>query len=267
MRRRECEGAIFELCENTTRPSPRQRSHPRLDSYEVLHSDGAQADGQIVRLNLHDTAGPEKRRDHQPASALPLPAPPRLVPRTFRRRHTIQQYNRGTEFPARLPDGQQQAHQNPGSSPSPTSGGAAPRPSPSLHSTSPVACAAQAHRLAQTAVCANVNTPLHAASSPLPLEALMDTPQCRNSGPRHQSKFMPKKTFRAAHTPPLVDNAPQYAARSPLHAEKAPQYGRNVEMPGLGIRRLIMDAERNGTVRSRLKKSRPYGPFLRKSRL
>ena len=58
----------------------------------------------------------------------------------------------------RTTDPQLHARQDAGRSPSPPLGGAAPRPSPSLRSTSPVACAAQAHRLPQPAVCANVNT-------------------------------------------------------------------------------------------------------------
>ena len=94
----------------------------------------------------------------QPASALPLPVPPRLVPHTLRRRHTIQQYKRGAVLPTKPTDDQLHARQDAGRSPSPPLGGAAPRPSPSLRSTSPVACAAQAHRLPQPAVCANVNT-------------------------------------------------------------------------------------------------------------
>jgi len=64
---------MFKLCKNTTRPSPRQRSHSRLDPSEVLRSDGAtagacpaddQAGGQTRRLHLHDAAGPARRRDH-----------------------------------------------------------------------------------------------------------------------------------------------------------------------------------------------------------
>ena len=56
-------------------------------------------------LSLGPFRGPALRRNysrrpnHQPASALPPPAPLRLVPRTLRRRHTIQQYKRGAVLP------------------------------------------------------------------------------------------------------------------------------------------------------------------------
>ena len=104
---------MLELCENTTRPSPRQRSHPRLDSYEVLHSDGAQAGGQTSRLNLHDAA-----RHSQDAGRSPSPTPggPALHPRprfarprpllgppnrTHRRRHRCESTTRRNMPPAR----------------------------------------------------------------------------------------------------------------------------------------------------------------------
>ena len=47
---------MLELCENTTRSSPRQRSHSRLDPSEVLPSDAAGSDV--------DAARPARRRDH-----------------------------------------------------------------------------------------------------------------------------------------------------------------------------------------------------------
>ena len=174
---------MFELCENTTRPSPRQRSHPRLDSYEVLHSDGAQAGGQTSRLNLHDAARPERRRQ-------------------------IAQPNTGRPCAS---------------------------PSPSLRSTSASAWAAQPRRLPVAAVCANVNTPPYAARLPLPLEALMDFPQCRNLGPCHQCKFTPKK-LSAPHTHTAPWRRPRrnilkYYARSPQHAANSPLRCRIVDMP------------------------------------
>ena len=110
--RRNCEGAMLELCENTTRPSPRQRSHPRLDSYEVLHSDGAQTGGQTSRLNLHDAARPERRRQiAQPNTGRPCASPsPSLRStsasawppnRTHRRRHRCESTTRRNMPPAR----------------------------------------------------------------------------------------------------------------------------------------------------------------------
>lgn len=68
------------------------------------------------------------------------------------------------------------------------------------------------------------NTPLYATRLPPPLEALMDFPICRNLGSCHQSKFIRKKTFRAAHTPPLVGKTPRYSAISPLHTAKSPPF-------------------------------------------
>ena len=75
------------------------------------------------------------------------PAPP-YHPAVRTRRHVTH----------RTTDPQLHARQDAGRSPSPPLGGAAPRPSPSLRSTSPVACAAQAHSLPAAAVCANVST-------------------------------------------------------------------------------------------------------------
>ena len=227
---------MLELCENTTRPLPRQRSHPRLDSYEVLHSDGAQAGGQTSRLNLHDAAGPATRRDDHditttrrtarlrrtPAGASTArsshaPAPPYHPAVQTRRRVAGMTPGRPATGP---PERQQIAW--------PNTGRPCASPSPSLRSTSASAWAAQARRLPVAAVCANVNTPPYAARLPLPLEALMDFPQCRNLGPCHQCKFTPKKLFAPhTHTAPWRRprrNISKYYARSPQHAANSPRY-------------------------------------------
>ena len=148
-RRRDCEGAIFELCENTTRPLPRQRSHPRLNSYEALHSDGstagarptdAQAGGQTSRLNLHDATGPATRRDDHVITTTRRTAS-QLPPYPCRRLHgsslarsgaaiPIQQTKRDAVSPTRLPDSQLQTRQDAGRSPGPTPGGPALHPRP-----------------------------------------------------------------------------------------------------------------------------------------
>ena len=214
--------------QNTTRPSPRQRSHSRLDPSEVLHSDGAtagarstdsSAGGQTRRLHLHDAAGPSRRPDHhdkttsrRTASQLRLtpagastarsshaPAPPYHPAMQTRHRVT----HRTPGQPAADTPRRRQIAQ-------PHTGRPCASPSPSLHSTSASAWAAQARRL------------------PLPLEPLMDTPQCRNSGPRHQSKFTLKKTFRAAHTPPLGDDHAEISRNITLDRRNMPQTRRDM---------------------------------------
>ena len=195
---------MFEFCESTTRPSARRRSHPRLDSSEVLHSDGAQAGGQTNRLHLHDAAGPPRAVPPAGLRVTPagastarpshVPAPPYQLAVQTRHRivgMTPERPTAGTSEHRRIAQ--------------PNTGRPCASPSPSLHSTSASAWAAQAHAPAASSA-RDDPTPQHAASLPLPPEALIRFPQCRNLGPRHQSKFTLRKNFRAAHTPPLADD-------------------------------------------------------------
>ena len=232
---------------------------------QTLPIAGGQPPHPPGHLNLHDAAGPARRRDDhdKPPHAVPpasfrvtpagastarsshAPAPP-YHPAVRTRRHVTH----------RTTDPQLHARQDAGRSPSPPLGGAAPRPSPSLRSTSPVACAAQAHRLPQPAVCANVNTCRRRRASTysalrrrhrretttrrnMPpdrrcLRGAYPFPQCRNLGPRHQCKFTLKKMFRPAHTPPLVDDHLEIGRYMPPDRHCMPQITalcRKIDMP------------------------------------
>ena len=64
-------------------------------------------------LNLHDAAGPERRRDdHDRTTSRRTASQPSPYPN--RRRHTIQQCKRDAVLPTGLPDGQLQTHQDAG---------------------------------------------------------------------------------------------------------------------------------------------------------
>ena len=142
---------------------------------------GRQHERGIPLSNSPHCRGPAPHTPRQRFAAAPRPAPgaglaetPHAVsPASFRVTPAGASTARSSHAPAppyhpavrtrrhvthRTTDPQLHARQDAGRSPSPPLGGAAPRPSPSLRSTSPVACAAQTHRLPQPAVCANVNT-------------------------------------------------------------------------------------------------------------
>ena len=257
---------MFEFCENTIRSSPRQSSHSRLGPSEVLRSDGAtagarptvaQAGGQPRRLHLHDAAGPARCRHHHDKTTTRRTAsqPPR---NPCRRLHGSFLARSGAAPPYHPADKTRRhvTHRTPGRPAArtprrrqiarPNTGRPCASPSPSLRSTSASAWAAQAHRLPAAAVCANVNTCRRRASRysahrrrhrrettasrymPLPLEALMDFPQCRNLGPRHQSKFTLKKTFRAAHTLPLGDDHAEIFRNITLDRHNMPKTRRDM---------------------------------------
>ncbi len=209
-RRRTCGGAMFELCKSTTRPSPRQRSHSRLDPSKVLHSVGAtagtrptadaQAGGQTSRLNLHfrllsvcQSSGHAIKtcnlhvfgvfptqldqtwipQDQQDAGTTMAKSPHAVPPASFRVTPAGASTARPSHAPAppyhpAMQTRRHVTHRNPGRPAGgtprrrqiaqPNSGRPCASPSPSLRSTSASAWAAQARRLPQPAVCANVNT-------------------------------------------------------------------------------------------------------------
>ena len=186
----------------------------------------------------------------QPASALPLPAPPRLVPHTLRRRHTIQQYERDAMLPTepRIPScthaktpADRPAHHWAARRPDLRPRFARPRPllappkrtdcrSRQSVPTSTPAAAAERPRIPHSgggiggrrqlaAICRRI-----AAVS----GALIHFPQCRNLGPRHQCKFTLKKMFRPAHTPLLVDDHLEIGRYMPPDRHCMPQNHRSM---------------------------------------
>ena len=131
---------------------------------------GRQHERGIPLSNSPHCRGPAPHTPRQRFAAAPRPAPgaglaetPHAVsPASFRVTPAGASTARSSHAPAppyhpavrtrrhvthRTTDPQLHARQDAGRSPSPPLGGAAPRPSPSLRSTSPVACAAQTHRL------------------------------------------------------------------------------------------------------------------------
>ena len=81
-------------------------------------------------------------------------------------------------------------------------------------------------------------TPHPIAAQPTDLDVsatLLHCSPCRNSGSRHQSKFILTKTFRAAHTPPLVDDHAKIYRQVATACRKIAAICRNIEVPGLGI--------------------------------
>ncbi len=155
---------------NTTRPLPRQRSHSRLNPSEVLHSDGTTAGASTAR----------------PSHA---PAPPYHPTVRTRLRVTNRTHGRPTAVTPR----RRQIAQ-------PNTGRPCASPSPSLHSTSASAWAAQTRRL------------------PLPLERLWTFPNAAIQARATRVNSPSKKLF-APHTHrPLVDDHLIIDARPSLYA-------------------------------------------------
>ena len=206
-----------------------RRSERGCAPSQTLHACRGQAT-HTSRLNLHDTAGPARRRDdhYKTTSRRTTNQSPPYSPAARTVSH-VASMTPGRPA-ARTPRRRQIAW--------PNTGRPCASPSPLLRSTSASACAAQARRLPIVAVCANVNTcrrrkaSRYSAYQRRHRRALTTR---RNLGPRHQCKFMLKKIFAPHTRRPLSTITPKYSARSPLHAAKSPLQCRNIEVPGLGV--------------------------------
>ena len=126
-----------------------RRSERGCAPSQTLHACRGQAT-HTSRLNLHNTAGPARRRDdhYKTTSRRTTSQSPPYRPAARTASH-IASMTPGRPA-ARTPRRRQTAW--------PNTGRPCASPSPSLRSTSASACAAQARRLPQPTVCANVNT-------------------------------------------------------------------------------------------------------------